>query len=405
MNQNEFFLPSSKYNLSKLPDSIISILINKKSENILPYSHFKNSYDKIILFLIDGLGVRHLQKFKKSNNFLKTIEGIGLFSTLTCQFPSSTAANVTTIHTGLNVAHHGICEWFYFEPLVDDIIAPVLFSYARDDERETLQNKVNPQDIYPSLTIYQKLSEYGVKSFVFQNNEYIDSTYSKALLKSAEIKGYNLLSEGLGTLAELINKNNEKSYYLFYYDMIDKISHEYGPDSEEFKEEMEILFGRLEKFSLMLDKNVLFILTSDHGQISLDPHKNIYLNNEFPEIEKYIKKSGDGNLLVPAGSPRDMFLYIKDEMLDEAQKILQEKLYKKALVYKTSYLLENNYLGNRNVSNALINRLGNLIILPLENWTIWWYEKDIFEFENLGHHGGLSKDEMEIPLLIWSYRY
>ena len=152
-----------------------------------------------------------------------------------------------------------------------------------------------------------------------------------------------------------------------------------------------------------LDENILFILTSDHGQIALDPKKNIYLNLEFPEMEKYIKKSRNYNLLVPAGSPRDMFLYIEDEMLDEALDFLQDKLYKKAMVYKTSYLIKNGYFGRKKMSKALQSRLGNLAILPLENWTVWWYEKAVFEVGTSGHHGGLSSDEMEIPLLVWNY--
>ena len=404
--KNKFFFPSDKYNLSKLPDSIIHVLTDENSKNILPYTYFKRSYDKVVLFLIDGLDKTHLQEFKESTDFLSNITEIGTDNFLTCQFPSTTASNVTTIHTGLSVAQHGIYEWFYYEPLADNIIAPVLFSYARDEKRETLENKLNPEDIYPSKTVYQKLSKYGVKSFVFQNKDYTSSNYSKILLKGAEIKGYCELSEGMEALAECTNKSDGKVYYLFYYDMIDKSSHKYGPESEESDKEVKKLFETIEKLKVMLnklDENILFILTSDHGQISLDKEKSIYLNQEFPEIKRYIKKSRDGNLIVPAGSPRDMFLYIKDEMLDEALIFLQNKLYRKAIVCKTDYLIENNYFGTKNISNELIGRLGNLAVLPLENWAVWWYEKDIFEINTSGHHGGLSRNEMEIPFLVWDY--
>lgn len=405
-SKNEFFLPSNEYNLSKLPDSIISVLTPEKSKNALPYSYFNGSYDKVVLFVIDGLGENYLQRFKNDIKFLRIIEEIGADFFLTCQFPSTTAANVTTIHTGLDVAQHGVYEWFYFEPLVDDIIASVLFSYARDKSRETLKNKVNPKDIYPAQTVYRKLSQQGIKSFVFQNKKHVDSTYSKTLLKGAALKGYSTLSKGLKALAEYINLEKGKTYYLFYYEIIDKTSHKYGPESKKADREIKKLFKSLENLQNMLnilDENVLFILTSDHGQISLDAERKIYLNQEFPEIEKYIKKSRDENLLVPAGSPRDMFLYIEEEMLEEALNFLQDKLYKKAVVCKTGYLIENNYFGRKNVSSTLLNRLGNLAILPLENWTVWWYEEGVFEVKTSGHHGGLSMEEMEIPLLVWDY--
>lgn len=224
--KNNFFTPRQKYNLSKLPDSIISVLTPKKSKNRLDYSYFNNSYDEVVLFLVDGFVKNYLQKFNESNNFLRTIERIGADYFLTCQFPSTTASNVTTIHTGLPVAQHGVYEWFYYEPLVDDIIAPVLFSYAGDEDRDTLQNKVNPNDIYPTKTVYQKLNQHGVKSFVFQDKKLTNTNYSKTLLKGAEVKGYGTLSNGFKTLAECINNENGKAYYLFYYSQIDKASHE-----------------------------------------------------------------------------------------------------------------------------------------------------------------------------------
>jgi len=68
-------------------------------------------------------------------------------------------------------------------------------------------------------------------------------------------------------------------------------------------------------------KKILFLLTADHGQVKVDPRTTIYLNREpaFTGIEKYMKINRNGELIVPAGSARDFFLYIKPEALDEAQ--------------------------------------------------------------------------------------
>jgi len=39
-------------------------------------------------------------------------------------------------------------------------------------------------------------------------------------------------------------------------------------------------------------------------------------------------------------------------------------------------------------------------VLSFEGEAVWWYEKDRFEQKFRGHHGGLTRGEMETPLLL-----
>jgi len=102
--------------------------------------------------------------------------------------------------------------------------------------------------------------------------------------------------------------------------------------------------------------------------------------------------------LIPAGSPRDMFLYVKEEFLNEAFSYLSKKLNDIALVYKTVDLIKEGFFGEK-ISNNFLKRVGNLVILPYKNKTVWWYEKGVFEQRHFGHHGGLSGEEMKIGLI------
>jgi hypothetical protein len=140
------------------------------------------------------------------------------------------------------------------------------------------------------------------------------------------------------------------------------------------------------------------LLTADHGQAEVDPKTTLYLNRAFPGFEKFIKTTNAGKLLVPGGSCRDMFLYIKEEHLDEVQAMLAEKLSGKADVVRTADLAEAGYFGP-NVTPRLRERMGNLVILTYRHESVWWYEKGKYEQKYYGHHGGLTPQEMEIPLL------
>lgn len=140
-------------------------------------------------------------------------------------------------------------------------------------------------------------------------------------------------------------------------------------------------------------------MTADHGQVEIDPKTTIYLNTDsrFAGVERLLKSNRDGQLLVPAGSARDMFLYIKDELLDEAQSFLTSRLDGRADVVKTEYLLNEGYFGSE-ISSRLRERVGNLVILPYRHESVWWYEKNKFEQRFYGHHGGLTPQEMETIL-------
>ena len=59
-------------------------------------------YDAVVLLFIDAFGWRFYERFQDAA-FIKRIAKHGKIEKLTSQFPSTTAAHVTTLHTGLPV--------------------------------------------------------------------------------------------------------------------------------------------------------------------------------------------------------------------------------------------------------------------------------------------------------------
>lgn len=407
-NFNSFFKKPlySSYCFSNIP-ALIENCLGINSNLNLPKDVLGNlpqKYEKVILFFIDGFGWRFVEKFT-NHPFLKKISTDGVISKITSQFPSTTAAHVTKIHTNLTVGESGIYEWFYYEPRLDRIITPLFFSFAGDKKRDSLKKtKINPVEIYPKKTFYQKLKNAGVNSYIFQHQEYTPSTYSDIVFKGGQVFGYKTLAEAIVNLFQIFSIENEKSYYFLYFDKIDSLSHTYGPISTQVEAEIESFLSIMEKIFLKFftkSKNTLFLLTADHGQVEVNPKTTIYLNRKFPQIKKWIKKNKKGKLLAPAGSCRDMFLYIKEEYLNEAKNYLQEKLKGKAEVYFTKDLINQGLFGKK-ISNEFLNRVGNLVILSYKGESVWWYQKGRFEQKFYGHHGGLTEEEIVIPLVILS---
>lgn len=363
------------------------------------------NYDAVVLFLVDAFGWRFFERFQDAA-FIQRIAKHGKIEKLTAQFPSTTAAHLTTIHTGWNVGQSGVHEWTYYEPQLDAIIAPLLFSYSGTRERDTLKStKIDPSTLYPRGTFYPELKAMGVNSYVFGSRDYTPSTYSNAVMEGAEQQSFNTVSEALINLGLLIEKENKPAYIHLYFDKIDSLCHEYGPAAPQTEAEIETFLLMIERHFERIfkgKKRILFLMTADHGAAEVDPGTTIYLNTDsrFAGFERFIKTNRNGQLLVPAGSARDMFLYIKDDMLDEAQTFLSQRLDGKADVLKTESLIEKGYFGEE-ISARFRKRVGNLVILPYRYESVWWYERDKFEQRFYGHHGGLTPQEMET--IFYSY--
>lgn len=361
-------------------------------------------YDAVVLFLVDGFGWRFFERFQEAP-FLKRMAKTGQVEKLISQFPSTTAAHLTTIHTGWNVGQSGVHEWIYYEPLVDAIIAPLLFSYAGLWERDLLRaTGIEPAFFYPRGMFYPELKQMGVQSFGFGLREYTPSTYSSVIMSGAELRAFKTFSEALINVQRLLEEQKQPAYIYLYLDKIDTLAHEYGPTAPQTEAEIETFLLMMEYYfeRMFKGKRILFLMTADHGQVEVDPKTTIFLNtnSQFVGIERFLKSNLKGQLLAPAGSPRDLFLYIKDDLVDEAQSFLAPKLEGKADVVKTEFLIENGYFGPE-VSSRFRERVGNLVILPYLYESVWWYEKGKFEQRFYGHHGGLTPQEMET--VLYSY--
>jgi len=363
-------------------------------------------YDAVVLFLIDGFGWRFFEKFQQES-FLKFVARRGQVQKLTAQFPSTTAAHITTLHTGMPVGEHGVFEWIYYEPELDAMIAPLLFSFSGTSQRDTLKKVgARPGRLFPNTTLYHALNKQGVSSTIFQQREYTPSSFGDVIFSGAKAIGYKSLPEALVNLVEALAASAPPSYFVLYNDKIDTLSHLYGPDAPQTTAEIQVFLLTMQtvfrKALAGSHRKVLFLLTADHGQSETDPHTTVYLNRDplFEGVEKFLRADRDGRLLVPGGSPRDFFLYIRAGLVDEAQAFLAARLEGKAEVCKVADLMSEGWFGPV-LSPRFCARAGDLVILPFRHETVWWYEKNKHEQRYYGHHGGLTAQEMEIPLLAW----
>jgi type I phosphodiesterase/nucleotide pyrophosphatase len=348
-------------------------------------------YARVVLVYFDAFGWRFLERHADHPLFA----GAEVERWSSC-FPSTTTVHSTTIHSGLPLGEHGLYEWHVLEPRLNRLVTPLWFCFAGDDRLGTLFDAgFSAHDLFPDRTLYRRL--LPVPSHVAMPSGIARSQTSQLLLQPATVHPFDDNAEGLARLCRALAAE-ERAYGTIYLGEADALMHMTGPDAPEVATLMEEHLSAIA--AAPWPEGTLVLLTADHGMEGISPERTAYVNVVWPELGEHLAVGADGKPLAPAGSCRDLFLHVLPERLDEVEARLAGLLAGVAEVRKVEALLAEGLFGP-NVTEALTSRLANLVVLPAPGEAAYWFEPGRFEQRFLGQHGGLSPNEMEIPLVSW----
>ena len=375
------FKPKIDYDnsLTSVAASIQKYFDIEPLHNTLPYldNLFKEKKpENVILLLCDGLGSRHLDKVLKEDDFLIKNRKQEIFSV----FPTTTAASLTTIKTGLNPSEHGWVGWTAYVKPIDKII-----TLYKDYEKG---NKYNDPDIefldirekyyYNKKTIVEQINDAG-KYLAYELNCYphnvekdIDKVFTK-ILDTLKVKG--------------------KKYIFSYYPEPDTILHKVGIESDVAILEIEKINKKVEEYSqLILDnKKTVMIVLSDHGHLvsnkldTRDKEMSNYLRKPYIFIENrspaFLVKKGEEDKFKEAflkDFGDDFYLLSKKEVL-ECNLFGEFTENNKHELFETSF---GDFIGiAKDSSDAALLGYGEI---P----------------NKVSFHGGYSDEELYIPLIV-----
>ena len=187
------------------------------------------------------------------------------------------------------------------------------------------------------------------------------------------------------------------AYVHVYLDEIDSLMHAVGPDGPLVETAVRLALDALAGASFA--PGTLVLLTSDHGMSPVDPQRTVYVNEIWPGLAGHLETGADGKPLAPAGSCRDLFLHARAGQVDEVCSGLAERLDGIADVAPVEQLVAEGIFAEP--SDRLRARLANVVVLPRYGEAVYWHEPGRFVQKLHGQHGGLSPQEMEIPLVAW----
>lgn len=393
---------------SSLPGVLENLLLGStKRDLFLPetMSLLPKDVKNVVFILFDAFGRKSFNQFLETSPYLQAFIDKGLRIPTTSQFPSTTAAHVSTIMSGIPVYETGVCEWFYYEPLVEGVINPFKLNYYNEDKLGTLLSRWDVSEILPRKSFFADLASQGITSFRYAPSAIEPSVYGEYLGRGSELFAYATLAEGISRLKQNTKSTSEKQFHYLYIPDYDSTCHEFGPDSAQAANSAKTILKTLEDLLPVLEQEgTAVVMTADHGQVSIDPETAILINKIIPELPQYLAKTASGKQLRFGGGYRNLLLYAEHGAKEPLVTLLREKLRGAADVYTEEEAAQFGLLGPLPLSSHFSQRIGDVIVVPYEGYSVNWSEPGVYiPTPYKGHHGGLTRSEMETDFsILWS---
>jgi hypothetical protein len=346
--------------------------------------------EKVFLVVMDGFGYnRLLTHVKQHDGVFQELITKGTLKPFMSPFPATTATSLTSIFTGLAPSEHGVIGYQMFSQeygcVVNMLDMKPVYGYSSEVElARDLSRRVNPW--MPTL------QEHGVRTLIATKSSIMGSGLSRVIHADQDVTPYILESEMLVKCRKTLEQPGPV-FLVLYYSGIDTLEHKYGPHSEEVTSEIQLFEFLLKSFFSKLSdatkRETLMMLTSDHGVCQTE--KTVYVK-DYSEVAGRLQ-------LPPVGDSRCGFLFAKQGEKDNLKNAFEKSIEGFRLV-ASNELIRAGAFGRASDSMLLNPVVGDWAALSKgPNGLSYPYYEDDRNREQRGGHGGMTAEEVLVPLL------
>ncbi len=332
--------------------------------------------------LVDGLGRQLLEEHATHAPFLAGLLAAG--GTLTAGCPSTTATSLGSFGTGLPPGRHGLMGYEVMDP-----DRGVLLNELRWDPG------TDPLAWQPHRTVFQQLTERGVRVAQIANPEFDGSGLTAAALRGGDFLGVRRLPARIDTVLRLLAEPGPTLLYL-YWGEVDAAGHLYGHRSAQWRTALRKVDREIARLARRLHPDTLLVVTADHGMVDV-PHAGRLDLAERPDLSDGIAVVGGEARFVqlycgPGGTPGDA---------SAVAARLSEAIGDRAWVRTRQQAIADGWFGA--VDDRVIPRIGDVLVAGRGTFAlIDSRTARPHVLALIGQHGSLTAQEQLVPLLVHS---
>ena len=378
--KNNIIMPNYEHSILNTITSILKYYGVKSNHNSLESldKFLETKPRNVVLLILDGMGEHILNKLSP-NGFLVNHK----IDLVTSVYPSTTTAALTTYYSGKPPYESGWIAWSqYFKEYGRAID---MLSYKESYKGDSIADaRIN---VFKELVNYESVFSKIEKASNIPAYEIMPSYSDRRSNRTIKADSVDEILDNIKMLCEVPNEK----FILAYCDNPDGILHKYGSSSNEAKEFIQNTENKIQELCSKLDDDTILIISADHGHKDIE---NVYTLLDYPKIQECL-------IMPPSLESRSLTFWVKENMRnvfeDEFNKIFGNEFW---LMTKEEFL-DKHFLGFGIKHPKIDDFLGNYIALST-NSSIIRLETYLAEGKKVkkSTHCGLSKEEMEVPLIV-----
>jgi hypothetical protein len=327
-----------------------------------------------VVFLVDGLGSRLLERYAHAAPFLATL--LADQAPGTAGVPSTTVTSLTSFGTGLTPGVHGLVGFTSRVPGTDRLLNALLWD-----------QDVDPLEWQPHPTAFSGLRGLGGSVTVVNKREFASSGLTVAAHRGADFVGADKVGE---RIAAAVAASRERSSLTYLYDGdLDWTGHRYGVSSSQWLQQLAMVDAEAEQLRETLPPDVRLLVVADHGMVDSPVEARIDVD-DHAELRAGVALLG--------GEARFRHLYCRGGAVDDVAAAWSELLGDRAEVMTRETAIGRGWFGH--VTPGVLPRLGDVIVASRGDTAILATADFPYEATLVGLHGSLTPDEMLIPIVV-----